>query len=306
MSKGVVVLAGSVALVVVVSVVLGLTSPDGSVGESSKPKVADPFKTTAIPKPTPTPTATKRAADKPSAALAPRSVRGTWPGRPTAAHLKNGKVNWCPAVHLSGAASATAVFGGSATKAGACAAVRFVFEQRYSRLAIPRKSYSSSDFGFVRSALSSSTASGAYQARIDAFVASPANAAARGAMGIVLFSGAGTPPGAKHASAGLDRVFYGKAFTTKGYTHRAAWIDPSWSTVSVSVDRARVAPRLVASLTATASMPVFNTRTHRDEMITVPTIATFTLVRSGSTWKVDTWTITSHSSSFAPLKIKKR
>ncbi|MDX6276063.1 MAG: hypothetical protein QOJ72_191 [Nocardioidaceae bacterium] len=304
MSKGVVVLASSVALVVVVSVVLGLTSPDGSVGESSKPKAA--ATRTSAPTPTPTPTATKRAADKPSAALAPRSVRGTWPGRPKAAHLKHGKVDWCPAVHISGSASASTVFGDPATKAGACAAVRFVFEQRYSRLAIPRKSYRSSDFGFVRSALSSSTGSGAYQARVNTFVAAPANAAARGALGIVLFSGAGTPAGAKHASAGLDRVFYGKAFTTKGYAHRAAWIDPSWSTVTVSVDRARVAPRLVATFTATASMPVFNTRTHQDEMITVPTNATFTLVRSGSTWKVDTWTITSHSSSFAPLKIRKR
>jgi hypothetical protein len=302
MSKGVVVLAGTVAAVVVVSIVLGLASPDGSVGGSSSPEATATHTATA----TPTPSATKPTPAKPSAALAPASVRGTWPGRPKSANLKGGKVDWCPAVRTSDAGGATSVFGGAATKAGACAAVRFVFEQRYSRLAIPRHSYKSSDFGFVRSALSSSTGAGVYQPRINAFIANPANSSARGALGIVLFSGAGTPAGAKHASAGLDRVFYGKAFTTKGYAHRAAWIDPSWSTVTVSVDRAKAAPRLVATLTASASMPVFNTETHQDEMITVPTNATFTLVRSGSTWKVDTWTITSHSSSFAPLAVKKR
>lgn len=302
MSKGVALLAGTVAAVVVVSVVLGLASPDGSVGGASKPKVTGTVPTTATPQPTATTTKPQPAA--PSAALAPASVRGTWPGRPKAAKVKDGKVNWCPAVHTRGAGVANSVFGASAAKAGACAAVRFVFEQRYSRLAIPRRSYTSSDFAFVRSALSSSTADPVYQPRVKAFVANPGNSSARGALGIVLFSGAGTPAGAKHASAGLDRIFYGKAFTTKGYAHRAAWIDPSWSKVTLTVDRAKAAPRLVASLTATASMPVFNTRSKHDEMMTVPTIATFTLARSGSSWKVDTWTITSHSSSFAPLSVK--
>jgi hypothetical protein len=305
MSKGVAVLAGTVAAVVAVSIVLGLSSPDGTVGSTSKPKVtgtvpsATPSPTTTTSKPKPKPAA-------PRAALAPVSVRGTWPGRPKAAKLRHGKVNWCPAVHTSGAGEADSVFGGSAAKTGACAAVRFVFEQRYSRLAIPRRSYKSSDFTFVRSAMSPTTATGTYRPRVEAFVANPTNAAARGALGIVLFSGAGTPGGAKHASAGLDRVFYGKAFSTKGYAHRAAWIDPFWSTVAVSVDRARSAPRLVASFTAAASMPVFNTSTGKDEMMTVPTIATFTMARSGSAWKVDTWTITSHSPNFAPLTVKKR
>ncbi|MCW2749476.1 MAG: hypothetical protein JWR83_586, partial [Aeromicrobium sp.] len=240
-------LAGAIAAVVAVSIVLGLASPDGSVGGSSTPGATPTHTATAKPKPTATkPTATKSAPAKPSAALAPASVRGTWPGRPKAANLKGGKVNWCPAVRTSDTGAATSVFGGAATKAGACAAVRFVFEQRYSRLAIPRESYTSSDFSFVRSALSSSTGAGVYQSRVNAFVANPDNSSARGALGIVLFSGAGTPGGAKHASAGLDRVFYGKAFSTKGYAHRAAWIDPSWSTVTVSVDRAKAAPRLVA------------------------------------------------------------
>ncbi len=302
-SKGVVLFAGTVAVVVVGSIALGLSSPDGSVGGNSTPKVTATVETSAAPQPTATTPKPKRVA--PSAELAPLSVRGTWPGRPKSANLQDGKVNWCQAVHLSGSDAAAREFGGAATKAGACAAVRFVFEQRYSRLAIPRRSYTSADFEFVRSALSPSTRSGIYQARINAFVANPTSSSARGALGIVLFSGAGTPSGAKHAAAGLGRVFYGKAFTTKGYAHRAAWIDPSWSTVAIAVDRAKAAPRLVASLTATASMPVFNTRTDQDEMSTVPTNARFTLVRSGSSWKVDTWTITSHSSSFAPLTVRR-
>ncbi|MCW2799027.1 MAG: hypothetical protein JWQ70_499 [Aeromicrobium sp.] len=294
-------LAGTVAVVVAVSVALGLSSPDGSVGGTSSPSATATHKTTA----TPTPSATTTKPPAPSAALAPLAVRGTWPGHPKAANVQDGKVNWCPAVRVSGASEATRVFGASSAKAGACAAVRFVFEQRYSRLAIPRRSYRASDFNFVRSALTSSTGSGVYRARVNAFVSNPANSTARGALGIVLFSGAGTPAGAKQASAGLGRVFYGKAFTTRGYADRAAWIDPGWSTVALAVDHARSTPRLVATLTATASMPVFNSSTSQDEMITVPTNATFTLVRSGSSWKVDTWTITSHSSSFAPLTIKR-
>jgi|GEM_PF-3229108 len=300
MSKGVAALAGTVAVVVVVSVILGLSSPDGTVGDKSTPVATATRETT----PTPTPTATTTKPPAPSANLAPTAVKGAWPGRPKAATLQDGKVNWCPAVRVTGAAAANRVLGGSSANSGACAAVRFVFEQRYSRLAIPRRHYRSSDFTFVRSALTSSTA-GVYQRRVNAFVANPANSAARGALGIVLFSGAGTPAGAKHASAGLGRVFYGKAFSSDGYADRAAWIDPAWSTVTVAANRATATPRLVASLTATASMPVFNTRTRQDEMITVPTNATLTLVRHGSSWKVLTWTITSHASSFAPLHIKK-
>lgn len=298
-SRWVTLLAGAVVAVVMVSVALGLATPDGRVGgaptpmdrtgASPSPRPSDPATT-----PTPTPTATPRKTP-PSRDLAPASVRGAWPGRPDSTGLDGSTVDWCPAVRTRGAGDAENVFGAGAVDTAACTAVEFIFEQRYSRLALPRKTYSVSDFDFVLPALTRTTAGTVYSARVRAFVANPRNAFNREAVGIVLFL---------DPSAGEGRTFYGKPRSTTGYKHRAVWINPTWSRVSISVDRTKAAPRIVAVLDATASVPVFNDSKSRDDMLTVPTHALFYLRRSGpKSWKIGGWNIDTGSYSYARLKV---
>ncbi len=180
--------------------------------------------------------------------------------------------------------------------------MRFVFEKRYSRLSIPRQSYKRSGFDFVLKSLSAETASGVYRPRIDAFVANPGSLSARDALGLVLLRGNGKSGG--HTSAGSGRVYYGKAYTTDGYTGRAVWINPKWSKVAISVDRSLATPRIAAKLTAKASLPVFNTAADRDDMLTVATSATYFLRHGGGTkWSIGGWTVTTNTIGFAPLKV---
>lgn len=294
--------AGVVTAVVVVSLAMGFAHPDGSVGD--KPTAS--ASTTATATETPTATATPppaTAADTPTAALAPAAVSELWAGRPAKAKLAGDKVDWCPAVRITGQADAVRVFGAKAVDAAACRAVKFVFEQRYSRLSVPRKSYKSSNFDFVLPALSSSTASGVYRPRVNAFVANPGSGAVRDALGLVLLRGIGTQDG--HTAAGQGRVYYGKAYTTDGYRDRSAWINPTWSKVAISLDWSRSQPRIVASFDATASMPVFNTAQKRDDMLTIATKATYHLRHGGGTkWSIGGWTVTTNTRGFAALDVK--
>ncbi|MDR7086027.1 hypothetical protein J2X11_000866 [Aeromicrobium panaciterrae] len=298
-TKWLTVFAGAVTAVVLVSLAMGFAAPDGSVGDkptaSSTPSASETA--TSKPKPTADP-----APDPARAALAPESVRGVWPGRPGKASVKGKKVNWCPAVRITGEADAVRVFGAKAVDAAACEAVRFVFEKRYSRLSLPRQSYKPSNFDFVLPSLSSTTATQIYQPRINAFVANPGSTAARDELGLVLLRGEGKR--GKYASAGLGRVYYGKAYTTRGYRGRAAWINPKWSTVSISVDYSKAQPRIAAKFTAQASVPVFNTAKKRDEMLTVATSATYFLRHGGGTaWSIGGWTVTTNTLGFFPLRV---
>src|SRR5690242_19532317 len=125
-SKWITVLAGAIAAVVLISVAIGLTSPDGTVGDKAKPS-ATATRTTPSPSPTTTtspPTPSAKPA-KPTAARAPVSVRGPWPGHPASVTEDGDSVDWCPAVRTTGAAEAEDVFGKAAVDRAACAAVRF-------------------------------------------------------------------------------------------------------------------------------------------------------------------------------------
>ena len=303
-SKWITMLAGVIAAVVLVSVAIGLTSPDGKVGGEAKPSATATTPAPTASPTTPTATTPKPKPAEPTAARAPASVAGPWPGRPDQVTVDGTSVDWCPAVRTTGAAEAEDVFGKAAVDKAACAAVRFVFGKRYSRLAIPRDSYAAKDLDFVLPSLTASTVS-AYRPRINTFVVYPDSVDAREKLGLVVLRGEGTPAGAKHTSAGNGRVFYGKAFSADGYRGRAAWINPTWSKVAISVDRSKAEPRIVASLDASAAVPVFNTAKRRDDMLTVPTHATFFLRRDdGSTWKIGGWQITSGAYEYARLKLR--
>lgn len=296
-SKWITMLAGAIAAVVFVSVVIGLTSPDGKVGDQDKATASTPTASPTTPTQTPEPA-------KPSAARAPASVSGSWPGRPDSVTADGSSLDWCPAVRTTGAGEAEELFGKAAVDKAACAAVQFIFGMRYSRLAIPRDSYDAKDLDFVLPALAPSTVD-TYRPRINAFVAQPDSVDVREELGLVALRGEGTPAGAKHTSAGNGRVFYGKAYSAEGYRGRAAWINPTWSKVAISVDRSKAKPRIVATLDASAAIPVFNTAERRDDMLTVPTHAMFFLRRdNGSTWKVGGWTIASGAYDYARLKLK--
>lgn len=289
-------LAGVIAAVVLISVAIGLTSPDGTVG--------DPDVTTPTAGGTPNPSSTAPARPKATAARAPASVEAVWPGRPDAVSGGGSKVDWCQGVRTTGAVEAEQVFGKAAVAKAACTAVRFVFDKRYTRFAIPRKSYDAKDLDFVLPTLTSPTVD-AYRPRIDRFVANPDSTDARDALGVVVFRGEGTPAGAKHTSAGRDRVFYGKAYSSSGYRNRAAWINPTWSKVAIRVDRTKIEPRIVATLDASAAIPVFNTASRRHDMLTVPTHATFFLRPGGGTkWKIGGWDITSGKHRYARLTLR--
>jgi hypothetical protein len=303
-SKWITMLAGVIAAIVLVSVAIGLTSPDGKVSDAkAKPSATASSTPTATPtssSPTPTPTPDT----EPSADLAPASVAGAWPGRPDTVTGAGSSLDWCPAVRTTGAAEAEQLFGKPAVDKAACTAVQFVFGKRYSRLAIPRKSYAAKDLDFVLPALASSTVN-AFRPRINTFVAYPNSVDARDELGLIALRGEGTPAGAGHTSAGKGRVFYGKAYSTEGYRDRAVWVNPTWSKVTIRVDRSKAEPRIVATLDASAAIPVFNTAERRDDMLTIPTHAMFFLRRDGgSAWKIGGWRITSGTYDYERLKLK--
>ena len=279
-SKWITMLAGVIAAVVLVSVVIGLASPDGTINGDDRAASSATSPTTGSPTPTSEPVT-------PSAARAPATVAGSWPGRPDSVTGDGSSIDWCRAVRTTGAAEAEKVFG-----------------KRYSRLAIPRRSYDVKDLDFVLPALATSTVD-AYRPRVHTFVAYPDSIDARDELGLIVLRGEGTPAGAKHTSAGKGRVFYGKAFSTNGYRGRAAWINPTWSKVAISVDRSKAEPRIVATLDASAAVPVFNPAQRRDDMLTVPTHAMFFLRQAkGATWKVGGWRIDSGTYDYARLKLR--
>jgi hypothetical protein len=298
-SKWITLLAGAIAAVVAVSVVVGLTAPDGSVGDTTRTAatITTPSRAPSSATPTPTP-----AADQPTADRAPATVRGTWPGRPAATKVRGSRVDWCPAVRVEGAAEAERVFGTGATRAAACAAVRFVLDRRYSRISLPRHSYTAADLDFVLPALTD-TAAATYRSRVAWFVAAPSNTAGRAGLGLVLLRGTST---AGHADAGRGRVFYGPAHTTTGYRGRSAWINPTWSRVSIRVDRAKATPRIVATLDASAAVPVFNPAKDTDDMMTVPTRARLILRhQGGQSWLIGGWdSLTTGPSTYARLTVR--
>jgi hypothetical protein len=294
-------LIAAVVVVALGSVVIGLASPDGSVAPVNQGPGSPAAPTAAATEST---TQTPTSTDEPSGPdLAPASASGTWPGAPRGVVAADGSVDWCSHVSTSGAAEAEAVLGRDAVDAAACAAVRFVFEHRYSRLSLPRSQYRASDFDPVLPALDDRTVAAVYRPRIAQFVASPGSDTAGEQLGLVLFTARSTPRGADHASAGAGHVFYGPAFTTKGYADRAAWVDPRWSTVAIRLDRSTSTPRVEARFTASASMPVWSTAQRRDAMMTVPTRATFVLRGDGAAWRIGGWTISRGDVSYAALDL---
>ena len=304
-SKWITVLAGLIAAVVLVSVAIGLNTPDGSVTDSDAAKPSATATTATTPSPTPTASTTSPSAKpaRPTAARAPESVRGPWPGHPDSVTVSGNSVDWCPAARTTGAAEAVEAFGKAAVDDAACAAVRFIFGKRYSRLAIPRDSYDAQDLDFVLPALASSTTD-AFRPRVNAFIAYPDGVDVREELGLVVFRGEGTPAGARHTSAGNGRVFYGTAYSADGYRGRAVWINPRWSKVAISVDRSKAEPRLVAVLDASAAVPVFNPAEQRDDMLTVPTHAMFFLRKEGSSWKIGGWRFAGGAYDYARLAVR--
>ncbi|MFC5675817.1 hypothetical protein [Aeromicrobium endophyticum] len=282
---------GAVAAVALGSVALGLASPDGSVGSSDRRSAP----TAAGPSAAPASTSPATSASTPPARgpdLAPDSARGTWPGAPRGVVGADGTIDWCRAITTSGASEAIAAVGREAVDAAACAAVRFAFEHRYSRLSLPRRTYAPDDFDSVVPALDPRTVADVYRPRITRFVADPDSRHAGEQLGLVLFAARDTPRGAAHASAGNGHVFYGPAFSARGYAGRAVWTDPTWSTVAIGLDRSTTPPRIEARLTASASLPVWSTTARRDAVLTVPTRATFVLDGAGGDgWRISGWTI---------------
>lgn len=283
---------GTVVVVALGSVLIGLASPDGSVGEATEPVNRGPRATAA---------ATPDDASSPD--LAPAAVAGTWPGLPAGATVSGTDVDWCGAVTTTGASEAEQVFGREAVDAAACTAVSFVLDRRYSRLSLPRDTYEASDFDPVLPTLDPATVAAVYRPRIASFVADSRASDAGEQLGLVLFTAPDTPKDAPRASAGRGHVFYGPAFTTDGYRDRAAWINPRWSSVAISVDRSASRPRIRAQLTASAAVPVYSTVSRRDAMLTIPTRATFVLRGAGSTWRINGWTISRGNGTYAPLAV---
>lgn len=285
---------GAVAVVALGSVALGLASPDGSVRSSDRrpaPAASGPSTGPASTPPVAPPVAPRATRPTRGPDLAPASAGDTWPGAPRRVVRADGTIDWCRGVTTSGASEAVAVLGREAVDAAACAAVRFVFEHRYSRLSLPRRTYAPDDFASVVPALSARTAADVYRPRIARFVAAPGSKDAGEQLGLVLFTARDTPHGAAHATAGEGHVFYGPPFSTKGYEGRAVWTDPTWSTVAIALDRSVTPPRIEARLTASASLPVWSTTARRDALLTVPTRATFVLGDTDDGWRIDGWTI---------------
>ncbi|HZK35405.1 MAG TPA: hypothetical protein VFC57_00395, partial [Aeromicrobium sp.] len=108
----------------------------------------------------------------------------------------------------------------------------------------------------------------------------PDSKAKREALGLILFHLTDSRPGDKAAAAGHDKTyaFLGSPFDGDGYAGRAVWINPKWKRITTGVDRRLGFDRLKINLEASASMPVFNTKLKRDDMMTVATEATFIMI----------------------------
>lgn len=277
-----------VLVVAVVAVSLGLSTPDGQVrGADGAPAATPEVATEPSPEPSPDPTTAAPPADP--AALSP--VTGTWPGRPGGTpEVSPGVVDWCPAVQVQVSQAARAAVGEEAARAAACRAVAFTFDARYSRLSLPRESYSATDFAAVEALLTERTRGTTYPPRVSAVVAAPRSTAAREGTGAVLLDGP-TPGG--------GRQFFGPRWSDAGYADRPVWVDPTWSVVTVDLQRGGSRPLLAASLEASAGVPVWNPGTSTAEKLTVRTTATYVL--AGPDWSVNGWTLSTDVGGFSPL-----
>lgn len=300
-------LAGLIVSLTVLSVVIGLTSPDGDVSRPESPSpvlpgTPQPGGELEEPGAVPAPDHTTAPGSH-----APEATRGVWPGLPSGVAVDDPRVRWCTGVTTNAAPAARRVFGDEAVADTACAAVELLFTHRYSRLALPTAGYTVADFETLGEALTPGTWSDVYLPRVRRLVANPDDPSARRDLGLVLFRGTGTPRDAAHASAGEGRVFYGEAFTPGGYDDRAVWVNPRWSDVSASVDRSQVTPRLRIDLEASAAVPVWDPGSGQHEMLTVPTTATlYYLVtdgKEGGRALVDSWHLTTGRYVYTPLTV---
>ncbi|MFT4188939.1 MAG: hypothetical protein QM621_10205 [Aeromicrobium sp.] len=283
--------AAVVMCVAIVAIALGLNSPDGSVRDDDAPNTV----ASDDPKPTPSaePATEDEAEPEPEATPEPTSTSpaaGLWPGRPAAATENGGVVDWCPAVQVEVSASARSAVGDEAARQAACRAIAFTFDVRYSRLSLPRQSYTAADFAPVEAFLTDHARTSVYPPRVDAVIASPRDRAAREGTGVVLLDGPG---------AGAGRSYFGPAWSDAGYAN-GAWIHPTWSTISVDLDRGGSRPRLAVSFTASADLPV-RAPDGSTELLTVDTDATYIMV-GGPDWKINGWTLQTSSHGYTPMR----
>lgn len=276
-----------VLLVAVVAVGLGLSTPDGTVRDASGPDSTPSATSDATTEPSPEPTPVAPPADP--TALSP--VTGTWPGRPDGTpEVSPGVVDWCPAVQAQVSPAARAAVGEEAARAAACRAVAFTFDVRYSRLSLPRESFSATDFAGVEALLSDRARASTYPPRVSAVVAAPRSTPAREGTGVILLDG---------PSPGGGRQFFGPQWSEAGYLDRPVWIDPSWSVVTVDLQRGGSRPLLSATLEASAGVPVWNPATSSTEKLTVRTTASYVL--AGPDWRLNGWTLGTDLAGFSPL-----
>ncbi len=284
-----------VLVVAVVAVGLGLSTPDGEVRDADGDTTTSPTSPTSTV--APTPDASTAPSPEPSTAAPPADpaalspVTGTWPGRPDGTpEVSPGVVDWCPAVQVQVSPAARAAVGEEAARTAACRAVAFTFDARYSRLSLPRQAYAATDFAGVEALLTDRARVSTYPPRVSAVVAAPRSTAAREGTGVVLLDGP-TPGG--------GRQFFGPRWTDAGYADRPVWIDPSWSVVTVDLQRGGSRPQLSARLEASAAVPVWNPARSTAEKLTVRTTAAYVL--SGPDWRVNGWTLSAELGGFSPL-----
>ena len=112
----------------------------------------------------------------------------------------SGAVNWCEGNRL-GDAEAVNVFGRSAVKDAKCDAVSFLFEARYSRLALPCATCATSDFADLAQWLSTDAHENRFLPLAKVMIDDPDSEAKRKALGLILFHLTDSRPGDKTAAA---------------------------------------------------------------------------------------------------------
>lgn len=281
-------IVGCVVVIASVSVVLGLSWPDGKVDEDGAAKV----------------TSTPRLGERSPVNVSPTVPL---PGLPDTISVdeSTGTVNWCDGARLEPASGpAVYMFGATAVDDAYCDVLSFMFEQRYSALAVPRTAYELTDFAPLQRWLSAVAYDKLFLPKAKHVVADPDNADARKDLGLPLIHLSNDRPGAGPLSAGPDHVFYGNG---AGYDGRAVWINPTWHRTGLAVDQRTGLNRLSITMTASAALPVYNTATQRHDMMLVKTEATFFMNRrtddSGRPWRIDGWEIVTPGSSIAPLVV---
>lgn len=233
----------------------------------------------------PTPTASPRATASPAAPAA-GATQALAPSIdvPTAAER-------CAAATVKPGGSIESTLGADDVRAAACAALTFVLDMRYSRLSLPQLTYARSDFTEAASYLTAATRTRTYPERIRAVVADPRGDAARRGTGLLLLNG---------PDVGAGRVFYGPPWSRDGYADRAVWVDPEWSPLEVA-PTGGFGTRVRVDFSASAAIPVWNPSISAGELLRIPTSASLQMLREGSGWKVDSWTLSSGEGDFEPL-----